>query len=253
MSLNNASTSQQARLPRLTLTSVVLSDSSAILTLSQILSYFLTIAPTLSRTLTFPIAEILTQSYLTSTVSQGDAFPVLIRNTGSATVTLVVPAGNATLGNVVIGPGTNKSIMIRVDSVSSYTLVVLGSLIQGSAVGNDAYPFNEIDFNTDSNPFGPVAVTDREVFFVTVPLSDDTYVIQLPAVSVLAENKKKYIFKDSGNASSARVIRIQATATNTINPASGTNGTGDFFDIRLASTGLALLANPSSATAWEVV
>lgn len=252
MSLNGASTSQQTRLARLTLTPVVLSDSSATLTLSHVLSSFLTITPTLPRTLTFPVAEIITQSYLTSTVAESDAFPVLISNTGSEPVTLAVPVGSATLGNVVVGPGTNKSVTIRIDSPSSYTLVVLGSLTQTSGAA-DTYAFNEIDFNTDPNPFGPVPVADRQVFFVTVPLVDNTYVIQLPAVSALISNKKKYVFKDSGNASSARVIRVQATATNTINPASGTNGTGDFFDIRIASTGLGLLANPSSATAWEVV
>lgn len=231
-----------------------LSDTNQILTPEQIVGFLFSMTPTASRTVTLPSATTMV-NYLTKSMVS-DAIEFVVRNFGTTGNVITVVSGSASSGNLTVPGGSAKRFIVRITnanpSAATYTLEVLTADVPVSGL-TDNYPFAIIDFNTDPNPFGPIPFLDATVFLVIVPSVSDTYVVQLPLVASLVDNKKIFVIKDSGNASASRAVRVQATGTNTINPASGSNATGDFFDLVVAGSALTVLANPSSVTAWEVI
>lgn len=228
----------------------ILSDTNQTVTPGQLIGFLITMTPTASRTVTLPSATEMIET-LPKTIAS-DAIEFVVRNLGATENAINVVSGSASVGNTTVTGNATKRFIVRITSANStapaYTLEVLTA----DAGLPDNYSFFIIDFNTDLNPFGPIS-SSVDVFLVIVPNVVDTYVVELPVVSSLVNNKKIFTIKDSGNASGSRILRVQATGTNTINPASGSNATGDFFDLLVAGSALTLLANPSSMTAWEVI
>lgn len=239
---------------RLQSANALLTDTNHTLTPEQLVGFLFSMTPTTARTLSLPSAGTLV-TYL-SHRQASDAIEFVVRNFGDAGNTITVATASSVSGDATVSGRSSKRFLIRLTSVNpaapTYTLEVLTDDAPVSGITDD-YFFTTIDFNTDPNPFGPIPFVNSTVFFVIVPTVSNTYVVQVPTVASLTDNKKVFVIKDSGNCSGSRPIRVQATGTNTINPASGTNATGDFFDLMVAGSALTLLANPTSTTGWEVI
>ena len=126
-------------LPKFQISTLDLPDTDVTLTSTDILRYLLVITPSVPRIITMPEALEFTKNYLISHPSPAESFKFIIMNLGIATITLTVPSGNTTQGNMTIPAGQNRqaSITLNIIEPASYILTDLGSTSQDPSLFGD--------------------------------------------------------------------------------------------------------------------
>ena len=122
-------------LHRLHLATLVLPDTDVTLVADNVLRYLLLMTTTAPRIILFPEADEFTQNYILTRTDVTDAFNLVISNIGSDPITLTVPVGNTTQGNMTVAAGQNKMLSVNLNTIvpASYILVDLGSAAQTPA------------------------------------------------------------------------------------------------------------------------
>ena len=144
-----------------------MAPSSATLETGQLLHYLLTVAPAVPITLTLPTVQEVVS--LLNGAQVADAVEFVVRNDGTAIVTMAVPAGSGgSSGTLTITASQYRRFFIRLDSTISYTLLDAGA---AQGVSSTASVWHSTTDSVTANPsiqlntaVPGVAFTDDFVF-----------------------------------------------------------------------------------------